>query len=273
MIKRTIEISTGATYLSVKNEQLVIRRDREVVGTVPCEDIGILIVDHPGVTYTHGLLTSLARVGAVKVHESHLSVVYQLRDHPGGPRYKDRFMKWDFGGEITENFPMTWTQGAVVSLSEVSKHEGETSLAITADGTQPSISVWTKPILLDIFVHSLTAGTWLRPTQLWNSHLIFQVEFRDAGGTVVKYSNRGRIAGPMNKWRFHAISLNRDQWPPRARTARVGLTFRGYNGVAPRGAVFMSNLTVTLGGDVASPEEVDREPGRDVARQGTDAPR
>ena len=67
MIKRTIEISSGATYLSVKNEQLVIRRDREVVGTVPCEDIGILIVDHPAVTYTHGLLTSLARVGAVLI--------------------------------------------------------------------------------------------------------------------------------------------------------------------------------------------------------------
>jgi CRISPR-associated protein Cas1 len=67
MIKRTIEISSGSTYLSVKNEQLVIRRDREIVGTVPCEDVGILIVDHPGVTYTHGVLTTLARVGAVLI--------------------------------------------------------------------------------------------------------------------------------------------------------------------------------------------------------------
>ena len=40
MIKRTIEISSGSTYLSVKNEQLVIRREREVVGTVPGEDNG-----------------------------------------------------------------------------------------------------------------------------------------------------------------------------------------------------------------------------------------
>lgn len=67
MIKRTIEISTGPAYLSVKDNQLVIKREGEVVGTVPCEDIGVLIVDHPAVTYTHGLLTSLARVGAVLI--------------------------------------------------------------------------------------------------------------------------------------------------------------------------------------------------------------
>ena len=67
MIKRTVEISSGPTYLSVKNGQLVIRREREVVGTVPFEDIGIVIVDHPAVTYTHGVLTSLARVCAVLV--------------------------------------------------------------------------------------------------------------------------------------------------------------------------------------------------------------
>jgi len=67
MIKRTIEISSGPTYLSVKLEQLVIRREQEVVGTIPFEDIGIVIVDSPAVTYTHGVLTSLARVGAVLV--------------------------------------------------------------------------------------------------------------------------------------------------------------------------------------------------------------
>ncbi len=67
MIKRTIEISSGPTYLSVKNQQLVVRREQEVVGSVPFEDIGIVIVDHPAVTYTHGVLTSLARVGAVLV--------------------------------------------------------------------------------------------------------------------------------------------------------------------------------------------------------------
>lgn len=89
MIKRTIEISSGPTYLSVKDEQLVVRQaakdppvseDRNdyppesplvkggrVVGTIPCEDIGVVIVDHPAVTYTHGVLTALAKHGAVAV--------------------------------------------------------------------------------------------------------------------------------------------------------------------------------------------------------------
>lgn len=67
MIKRTIEISTGPTYLSVRNDQLVVTRDREVVGTVPCEDVGVVIVDHPAVTYTHGVLTTLARFGGVVI--------------------------------------------------------------------------------------------------------------------------------------------------------------------------------------------------------------
>ncbi len=67
MIKRTVEISSGPTYLSVKSDQLVLTREREVMGAIPCEDIGIVIVDHPAVTYTHGVLTALARHGAVMV--------------------------------------------------------------------------------------------------------------------------------------------------------------------------------------------------------------
>jgi CRISPR-associated protein Cas1 len=59
--------SSGPTYLSVKHDQLVITREREVVGTVPCEDIGVVIVDHPAVTYTHGVLTTLARFGGVVI--------------------------------------------------------------------------------------------------------------------------------------------------------------------------------------------------------------
>ena len=67
MIKRTVEISTGPTYLSIKDDQLVLTREREVVATIPCEDIGVVIVDHPAFTYTHALLTTLARFGAVLI--------------------------------------------------------------------------------------------------------------------------------------------------------------------------------------------------------------
>jgi len=67
MIKRTVEISSGPTYLSVKNDQLIISREREVVGTIPCEDVGLVIVDNPAVTYTHGVLTTLMEHGAILI--------------------------------------------------------------------------------------------------------------------------------------------------------------------------------------------------------------
>ncbi len=67
MIKRIIEVSQAKTYLSVKNSQLLIRRDDEQIGQIPCEDIGMLIVDHPGVIYTHCVFTELVKAGAAVV--------------------------------------------------------------------------------------------------------------------------------------------------------------------------------------------------------------
>lgn len=67
MIKRTLDISTGPTYLSMENDQLVIGRDRQEVGRAPIEDIGLLLIDHPAVTFTHALMTRLMEMGAVVV--------------------------------------------------------------------------------------------------------------------------------------------------------------------------------------------------------------
>ncbi|MGB2988184.1 MAG: type II CRISPR-associated endonuclease Cas1 [Phycisphaerae bacterium] len=67
MIKRTVEISTDGSYLAVRNDQLVIKREREVVGTVPCEDIGLLIIDSKATVYTHDALVRAAQYGAIVV--------------------------------------------------------------------------------------------------------------------------------------------------------------------------------------------------------------
>lgn len=67
MIKRVIEVSHAGTYLSVKLGQLVIKRDGEEVGRIPCEDVGVLLVDHSGVVYTHTVLTKLLECGAAVV--------------------------------------------------------------------------------------------------------------------------------------------------------------------------------------------------------------
>ncbi len=67
MIKRIIEISQARTHLSVKYGQLVIKQEGKQVSSIPCEDIGILLVDHSGVTYTHSVFTELLRCGAAVV--------------------------------------------------------------------------------------------------------------------------------------------------------------------------------------------------------------
>lgn len=71
MIKRTLFFG-NPTYLSVKNEQLIIRqpenfsddtdnlgKSNEITKTIPIEDIGIVIIEHPQVTLTHQVLEKL----------------------------------------------------------------------------------------------------------------------------------------------------------------------------------------------------------------------
>jgi len=66
-VKRTVEISREPAHLSVRNRQLVLKRDGAVVGSIPCEDIGVVLVDHPQTTYTHAALATLADSDAAVV--------------------------------------------------------------------------------------------------------------------------------------------------------------------------------------------------------------
>ena len=67
MIKRIVEISSARTRLSIKYGQLIIKEDSEQVASIPCEDIGVLLVDHQGTSYTHSVFTELLRSGAAVV--------------------------------------------------------------------------------------------------------------------------------------------------------------------------------------------------------------
>jgi CRISPR-associated protein Cas1 len=67
MIKRVVEISTAGTYLSVKLGQLIVKQEGEIKGQIPCEDIGVLLIDHQGVSYTHSVFTELLGQGAAVV--------------------------------------------------------------------------------------------------------------------------------------------------------------------------------------------------------------
>ena len=60
MIKRTLFFGNPA-YLSTKNEQLVVSFPEEgkAVTTIPIEDLGYVVLEHPQITITNGLLNKL----------------------------------------------------------------------------------------------------------------------------------------------------------------------------------------------------------------------
>lgn len=67
MIKKIIEISQAKTHLAIRCRQLIVKQDGKENSSIPCEDIGVLLVDHSGVTYTHSVFTELLRCGAAIV--------------------------------------------------------------------------------------------------------------------------------------------------------------------------------------------------------------
>jgi CRISP-associated protein Cas1 len=64
MIKRIVEVSRAGTHLSITLGQLIVKQDKQEVGRIPCEDIGVLLVWHTGVSYTHAVFTELIKHGA-----------------------------------------------------------------------------------------------------------------------------------------------------------------------------------------------------------------
>lgn len=67
MIRKTVEIATAGARLSIAHRQLVIDRPDEEKRTLPCEDIGVLVVDHPQISYTHSVFTTLLEEGVAIV--------------------------------------------------------------------------------------------------------------------------------------------------------------------------------------------------------------
>ena len=73
MIKRTIDVSQ-ASYLHLKNLQLLIDQEGKTVGRIPVEDLGILILEHPAITITQGVILACQKnnVAVVFCDERHL---------------------------------------------------------------------------------------------------------------------------------------------------------------------------------------------------------
>lgn len=81
MLKRTIYIGTP-TYLKLQDRQLKIEDaiTGELKGTVPIEDMGFLILDHPQITISHPLIILLQQnnVAIITCDESHLPLGLML---------------------------------------------------------------------------------------------------------------------------------------------------------------------------------------------------
>lgn len=72
MIKRTLYFGNPA-YLSTAKEQLVIRRKEQDDVNTPIEDLGIIVLDHPQITFTQALLAKLLKnnVAVVSCNDTH----------------------------------------------------------------------------------------------------------------------------------------------------------------------------------------------------------
>jgi len=122
MIKRTLEISREPAHLAVRLDQLLIRRrdtdaeaDGQTTPSIPCEDIGVVIVDHPSTTYSHAALVRLMDYGGV--------VVLCGRDHlPVGmllPMVRHTEVVWRIQAQINVARPLRkqlWKQIVVAKV-------------------------------------------------------------------------------------------------------------------------------------------------------------
>ena len=80
MIKRTLYFGNPA-YLSVKHQQLVVRlAEEEEPRTIPCEDVGMIMLDHPQITISYEVMRLLMDMGAVLItcDKSHMPHGYML---------------------------------------------------------------------------------------------------------------------------------------------------------------------------------------------------
>lgn len=66
MIKRVIDISRKA-YLHIKNKQLLIDRDGEIVGQIPVEDLGVVILQHPAIVISQAAVIACQQQGVAIV--------------------------------------------------------------------------------------------------------------------------------------------------------------------------------------------------------------
>lgn len=65
MLPRIVEIADSPARLRVRHKQLVIDRDGQTIAVVPLDELAVLVVAHPQVTYSQAVLADLLAAGGV----------------------------------------------------------------------------------------------------------------------------------------------------------------------------------------------------------------
>ena len=80
MIKRIVEIGSPAR-LSLNRKQLKVEREEFAAESLPVEDLGILILDHPAIRSSQGLLSECMKnnVAVVMCDKKHLRAIHNQR--------------------------------------------------------------------------------------------------------------------------------------------------------------------------------------------------
>lgn len=73
MLRKTIEVATPGTRLSVAHRQLVIERPEHPKATVPIEDLGVLVIDDARASHTQAVFIECLAAGA--------TIIITGRDH------------------------------------------------------------------------------------------------------------------------------------------------------------------------------------------------
>jgi CRISPR-associated protein Cas1 len=85
MTDRIIDLADKPVRLSVRLEQLVIEYGEDESATVPLEEVGVVVVSHPQVSFTHAVLAGIAAQGGTFVvcNEKHMPVgmILPLESH------------------------------------------------------------------------------------------------------------------------------------------------------------------------------------------------
>lgn len=66
MIKRIIDISEQ-TYVYMKHKQLMLERNKETIGTIPIEDLGAVILQHPAIVITQAVIIACQKNNVVLI--------------------------------------------------------------------------------------------------------------------------------------------------------------------------------------------------------------